>query len=78
MYLGFSFQGQLGTIQVAEKSILKFKRRMRELTGRIRDIRWSTVPVVCGAECKAGWVILNWHPIFVPFEVPTFPLAHLR
>jgi RNA-directed DNA polymerase len=37
-YLGFSFKGQPGTIQVSDKSTLKFKHRIRELTGRSRGI----------------------------------------
>ena len=37
-YLGFSFSGSRGTIQVSEKSTQKFKHRIRELTGRSRGI----------------------------------------
>ncbi len=37
-YLGFSFKGRRGTIQVSEKSTQKFKHRIRELTGRSRGI----------------------------------------
>jgi RNA-directed DNA polymerase len=37
-YLGFSFKGNRGTIQVSEKSTQKFKHRIRELTGRSRGI----------------------------------------
>ena len=37
-YLGFSFSGSRGTIQVSEKSTQKFKHRIRKLTGRSRGI----------------------------------------
>ncbi len=37
-YLGFSFKGSRGTIQVSEKATKKFKHRIRELTGRSRGI----------------------------------------
>jgi RNA-directed DNA polymerase len=37
-YLGFVFRGQRATIQVSEKNHAKFKRRIRELTGRSRGI----------------------------------------
>jgi RNA-directed DNA polymerase len=33
-YLGFSFKGSRGTIQVSEKATQKFKHRIRELTAR--------------------------------------------
>jgi RNA-directed DNA polymerase len=37
-YLGFVFRGRRATINVSEKNIRKFKRRIRELTGRSRGI----------------------------------------
>jgi RNA-directed DNA polymerase len=37
-YLGFSFAGVKGTIQVSAKSTQKFKHRIREITGRSRGI----------------------------------------
>jgi RNA-directed DNA polymerase len=37
-YLGFVFRGRRATIQVSEKSLSKFKRRIRELTGRSRGV----------------------------------------
>ena len=37
-YLGFSFAGVKGTIQVSDKSTQKFKHRIREITGRSRGI----------------------------------------
>ena len=37
-FLGFSFKGARGTINVAAKNIQRFKRRIRELTGRSRGI----------------------------------------
>jgi RNA-directed DNA polymerase len=37
-YLGFSFKGRRGKIQVSEKSTRKFKHHIRELTGRSRGI----------------------------------------
>lgn len=37
-YLGFVFRGIRATIQVSEKNQAKFKRRIRELTGRSRGI----------------------------------------
>lgn len=37
-YLGFSFHGRRGTIQVSAKSAQKFTHRIRELTGRSRGI----------------------------------------
>jgi group II intron reverse transcriptase/maturase len=37
-FLGFSFQGPRGTIHVSEKNVQRFKRRIRELTGRSRGI----------------------------------------
>jgi RNA-directed DNA polymerase len=37
-YLGFVFRGRRATINVAEKNQAKFKRRIRELTGRSRGI----------------------------------------
>lgn len=37
-YLGFVFRGRRATINVSEKSLQKFKRRIRKLTGRSRGI----------------------------------------
>jgi RNA-directed DNA polymerase len=37
-YLGFSFTGTRATINVSEKSIHRFKHRVREITGRSRGI----------------------------------------
>jgi RNA-directed DNA polymerase len=37
-FLGFVFRGRRATIQVSEKSLSKFKRRIRELTGRSRGV----------------------------------------
>jgi RNA-directed DNA polymerase len=37
-YLGFVFRGRRATIHVSEKNQEKFKRRIRELTGRSRGI----------------------------------------
>ena len=37
-FLGFVFRGRRGTINVTEKNIQKFKRRIRQLTGRSRGI----------------------------------------
>jgi RNA-directed DNA polymerase len=37
-FLGFLFKGAKGTINVAAKNIQRFKRRIRELTGRSRGI----------------------------------------
>lgn len=37
-YLGFVFRGRRATINVSEKTLFKFKRRIRELTGRSRGI----------------------------------------
>jgi len=37
-YLGFVFRGRRATINVSEKNIQKFKRRIRKLTGRSRGI----------------------------------------
>jgi len=37
-YLGFVFRGRRATINVSEKNVQKFKRRIRELTGRSRGI----------------------------------------
>lgn len=37
-YLGFVFRGRRATINVSEKNLSKFKRRIRELTGRSRGI----------------------------------------
>jgi RNA-directed DNA polymerase len=37
-YLGFVFHGRRATIHVSEKNLSKFKRRIRELTGRSRGI----------------------------------------
>lgn len=37
-YLGFVYRGRRATIQVSEKSLSKFKRRIRELTGRSRGV----------------------------------------
>lgn len=37
-FLGFVFRGRRGTINVSAKSIQKFKRRIREVTGRSRGI----------------------------------------
>ena len=37
-FLGFVFRGVRGTIQVASKSLKRFKRRAREITGRSRGI----------------------------------------
>ena len=37
-YLGFVFRGQRATIHVSEKNQAKFRRRIRELTGRSRGI----------------------------------------
>jgi RNA-directed DNA polymerase len=37
-YLGFVFRGRRATINVSEKSLHKFKRRIRKLTGRSRGI----------------------------------------
>ena len=37
-FLGFSFKGARGTINVSAKNIQRFKRRIRELTGRSRGI----------------------------------------
>jgi len=37
-YLGFVFRGRRATINVSEKNQSKFKRRLRELTGRSRGI----------------------------------------
>ena len=37
-FLGFVFRGRRGTINVSEKSIHRFKHRVREITGRSRGI----------------------------------------
>ncbi len=37
-YLGFVFRGRRATINVTEKNIQKFRRRIRQLTGRSRGI----------------------------------------
>ncbi len=37
-FLGFVFRGRRGTINVSEKNVRKFKRRVRQLTGRSRGI----------------------------------------
>ena len=37
-YLGFVFRGRRATINVSEKNVSKFKRRIRKLTGRSRGI----------------------------------------
>ena len=37
-FLGFAFGGARATIRVSEKSVQRFKRRIRELTGRSRGI----------------------------------------
>ena len=37
-YLGFVFRGRRATVNVSEKNVRKFKRRIRKLTGRSRGI----------------------------------------
>lgn len=37
-FLGFAFKGPKGMINVSEKNVQRFKRRIRELTGRSRGI----------------------------------------
>jgi RNA-directed DNA polymerase len=41
-FLGLSFVKSRATINVAAKSVRKFKQRIREITGRSGAFRWST------------------------------------
>ena len=61
-FLSFAFVKSRATINVAMKSIRKFKQRIREITGRSGAFRWSVAWQSCDDMFAAGWVTSVWRP----------------
>ena len=59
-FLGFAFRKSRATINVTSKSIQRFKHRIREITGRSRDISMAIACRCCEVTFAVGWATTAW------------------